>query len=162
MADTSTTEATETAADDTTTTAKAETGGEKPQDVPPEVKQALRKANKEAESLRLKLKEYEDRDKTEAEKLAERAATAERERDAAKAAELRLRIAAKHGISDEHADLFLNGTDEATLTKQAEQLVQLAESSKKRSNHVPREGTSPTSGSSSEREFTRSLFGTGD
>ena len=161
MADTSTTEATETVADDTTTTSEA-TSGERPQDVPPEVKQALRKANKEAESLRLKLKEYEDRDKTEAEKLAERAATAERERDAAKAAELRLRIAAKHGISDEHADLFLNGTDEATLTKQAEQLVELAEASKKRSNHVPREGTTPASGDSDERQFAQSLFSGGD
>ncbi|MEU7677943.1 hypothetical protein AB0C42_24385 [Micromonospora taraxaci] len=161
MADTSTTEATEAAADDTTT-ARAETGGERPQDVPPEVKQALRKANKEAESLRLKLKEYEDRDKTEAEKLAERAATAERERDEANAAALRLRIAAKHGISDEHADLFLNGTDEATLTQQAEQLAQLAGSSKKRSNHVPREGTTPASGGSDERQFAQSLFGGGD
>lgn len=162
MADTSTTEATDTAADDTTTTAKAETGGEKPQDIPPEVKQALRKANKEAESLRLKLKEYEDRDKTEAEKLAERAATAERERDEANAAALRLRIAAKHGISDEHADLFLNGTDEATLTEQAEQLAQIAGSSRKRSNHVPREGTTPASGGSDERQFAQSLFSGGD
>ncbi|MET7867975.1 hypothetical protein [Micromonospora taraxaci] len=158
MADTtSTTEATEKAADDTST-ASAETGGERPQDVPPEVKQALRKANKEAESLRLKLKEYEDRDKTESEKLAERAAAAERERDAARAAELRLRIAAKHGISDEHADLFLNGTDEATLTEQAEQLAKLAESPKKQGNYVPREGTSPTSGSSEAQQLARSLF----
>jgi hypothetical protein len=148
-----------TAADDSVKEPEGQdTGREAKPDVPPEVKAALRKANKEAEALRLKLKEYEDRDKTETEKLAERAATAERERDEAKAAALRLRIAAKHGISDEDADLFLTGTDEATLAKQAERLAQRAEDRKKHGNHVPREGTNTNPGSSTEREFARNLF----
>lgn len=47
------------------------------QDIPVEVKRALQKANKEAETLRLKLKEFEDRDKTDAQRIQE-------ERDALK------------------------------------------------------------------------------
>lgn len=36
---------------------------------------------------------------------------------------LRLRVAAKHGISDEDADLFLTGSDQETVEKQAAALV---------------------------------------
>lgn len=39
---------------------------------------------------------------------------------------LRWRIAAKNGISDEDAETFLTGTDEASLTRQAERLKALA------------------------------------
>ena len=60
-------------------------------ELPKEVQAALRKANKEAETLRLKLKEFEDRDKSEAQKLIERAEQAERERDALKVQSLRAR-----------------------------------------------------------------------
>jgi hypothetical protein len=95
-------------------------------------KRALDRMNQEAKAARAqlaealaKLKEYEDRDKTEAQKLAERAAEAEKAA-AAKAAEvLRLRIALKHQISDEDAEIFLTGSDEETLTRQAERLVAL-------------------------------------
>ena len=69
-----------------------------------------------------KLAEIEDRDKSEVEKATSRVQTAERERDEARAEVLRLRVATKHGISDEDADLFLTGSDEETLTKQAERL----------------------------------------
>lgn len=37
---------------------------------------------------------------------------------------LRLRVAAKHGISDEDADLFLTGADTETLERQAARLVE--------------------------------------
>lgn len=84
---------------------------------------ALTKANKEAEKHRLKIKEFEDRDKTELERAAEASKAAEQERDAAKAESLRLRTAIRHGISDEDAELFLTGTDEETLTRQAERLA---------------------------------------
>ena len=95
-------------------------------------KRALDRMNQEAKAARAqlaealaKLKEYEDRDKTEAQKLAERAAEAEKAA-ATKAAEvLRLRIALKHQISDEDAEIFLTGSDEETLTRQAERLVAL-------------------------------------
>lgn len=106
-----------------------------------------------------KLDEIEQANKSEAEKLAEAKAAAERERDAAKVEAARLRVAAKHGISDEDADLFLTGTDEATLTKQAERLAQLVE--KKSTNYVPRVGANPKPPESGEREFVRNLFGSG-
>ena len=133
----------------------------KPAEVPPEVKAALRKANKEAETLRLRLKEYEDRDKSEAEKQAERLQALEAEARTARAEALRLRIAAKFGIGDEDADLFLTGTDEETLTKQAERLAQRVSDRKKQGNAAPREGANPNPGGpqTDEREFVRNLFG---
>lgn len=67
--------------------------------------------------------EIEEANKTEQQRIAERAESAERERDEARTEALRLRVAAKHAISDEDADLFLTGTDEESLTKQAERLA---------------------------------------
>ncbi|PAX92985.1 hypothetical protein CLM82_00015, partial [Streptomyces albidoflavus] len=76
-----------------------EQGGEQPQgpggtSVPPAVERALRKANEEAKTLRLKLKEFEDRDKTEAERLAERASEAEKRASTAEQGLLRWKVAA--------------------------------------------------------------------
>ncbi|HEY9411131.1 MAG TPA: hypothetical protein VIP77_16245 [Jiangellaceae bacterium] len=121
------TETTERAVEESETPETTETAAQEPAkpEVPPEVKRALNKANKEAEALRLKLKEFEDRDKTEAQKLTERAAEAERAAATKDAELLRLRTALKHGISDEDAETFLTGSDEETLTKQAERLVAL-------------------------------------
>lgn len=87
---------------------------------------AARKAAEKAQAeLAAKLKEFEDRDKSEAEKLAERAAAAEKTAADKDAELLRLRTALKHGISDDDAETFLTGTDEATLTRQAERLPAL-------------------------------------
>src|SRR5687768_9017294 len=95
MAEETTTEATETAADDTTTT--------EPQppksDVPPEVARALKKANNEAEKLRLKLKEYEDRDKTEQQRLAEALQAAEKRAQDAEMRVTRLEVASEKGLT---------------------------------------------------------------
>lgn len=56
---------------------------------------------------------------------AQKAAKDAEEAAATAAAEaLRLRVAAKHGISDEDADLFLTGTDAETLERQAARLVE--------------------------------------
>lgn len=70
------------------------------------------------------------------------------------------RIQAKHGISDEDADLFLTGADEDALTKQAERLAEHAQDRKKQGNRSPREGDNqrPDGDDSSMREFTRNLF----
>lgn len=54
---------------------------------------------------------------------------------------LRWRIAAKHGISDDDAETFLVGTDEASLTKQAERLKALATNAPPRSD--PSQGARP-------------------
>lgn len=70
-----------------------------------------------------KLDEIEDAQKSEAEKAAERIALLEKEASTARAEALRFKVASKHGISDEDADLFLTGSDEETLTKQAERLA---------------------------------------
>lgn len=109
-----------------------------------------------------RLDELEQANKSEIEKANEAKAKAEAEVAAAKAEALRLRVAAKHGISDEDADLFLTGTDEATLTKQAERLSERVADRKKRGNVAPKEGGSadtPGGGTSDLREFTRNLFG---
>ena len=80
-------------------------------DIPAEVKAALRKANKEAETLRLKLKEIEDRDKSEQQKALDRAEAAEAQLATERAARLRLTIAAEFGLS-EIADAIAGSTED--------------------------------------------------
>lgn len=128
-------------------------------DVPPEVKAALRKANKEAETLRLKLKEYEDRDKSDVERQTERVQALEAEAREARTEALRLRVAAKFGIGDEDADLFLTGADEETLTKQAKRLSDRETERKKQGNHVPREGDTSRPAVDERRQFADFLTG---
>ena len=74
-----------------------------------------------------KFEEIEQANKSELEKLTEERETIARERDAARAEVLRYRVAAKHGITDEDAELFLTGSDEETLTKQAQRLSERVE-----------------------------------
>lgn len=68
---------------------------------------------------------YVESQKTETQKLSDAKAAAEKDAADAKAEALRYRIAAKNEISDEDAEIFLTGSDEETLTKQAERLVAL-------------------------------------
>lgn len=91
-------------------------------DVPPEVKAALRKANKEAETLRLKLQEFEDRDKTEAQKLAERAEAAEKRAIELETRALRLEVAADKGLTPAQAKRLVGSTREE-LEADADELV---------------------------------------
>lgn len=81
------------------------------------------KANADAAT---RLAEIEESQKTEAQRLTDAKTAAEAETATARTEALRWRIAAKHGISDEDADTFLTGTDEESLTKQAERLTALA------------------------------------
>lgn len=79
-----------------------------------------------------KLDQIEEQNKTEMQRIAERAEAAERERDKVRAESLRWRVAAQFGISSESgpdgepsdAELFLTGSDEETLTRQAQRLQQ--------------------------------------
>src|SRR5687768_1731655 len=96
------------------------------------------KANADAAK---RLAEYEDAQKSEAQKAADRIAQLEQETTAAKRDALRFKVASKFGIGDEDADLFLTGSDEETLTKQAERLAARTDERKKTGNQVPREGT---------------------
>lgn len=77
---------------------------------------------KENAEARKRLDQIEEKNKTELQRANERAEQAEREREAEKVASLRWRIAAKHGISDEDAEMFLTASDEDSLTRQAQRL----------------------------------------
>lgn len=99
--------------------------------------------------------------KSEIEKANDRIAAAEATAAQALIAATRYRVATKFGISDEHADLYLTGTDEETLTKQAEGLSKLASDRKKQGNVVPKEGATSDATPSDERAFVRDLFSAG-
>jgi TolA-binding protein len=114
-------------------------------------KKALDAERRRANTAEKTLKSLQARiDEIEAEKLSkEERAVKERddafaELTAAKAEVLRFRIAAKFGITDEDAELFLTGTDEETITKQAERLADRTKSAAKDGLRVPVEGRSPS------------------
>ena len=73
-----------------------------------------------------RLSEIEQANETALEKAQREAREAEQRAEALIAEALRYRVAAKHGISDEDAELFLTGTDEQTLERQAARLVERA------------------------------------
>ncbi|HET6865460.1 MAG TPA: hypothetical protein VFH80_06035 [Solirubrobacteraceae bacterium] len=83
---------------------------------------------------------------------------------------LRAEIAGEFGISTKRGDkgepsdaeLFLTGTDEATLRSQAQRLADRESERKKNGNHVPREGNNPQPGPDTVRDFTRNLFKPGE
>lgn len=92
-------------------------------------REARQAAEKAAKDLADRLKELEDRDKTEAERLTEAKLAAEQKAADALAEALRYKVATRFGINDEDAELYLTGTDEATLVRQAERLAELAKAS---------------------------------
>jgi membrane protein involved in colicin uptake len=117
------------------------------------------KANAEAAK---RLAEIEEANKTEAQRTADRLAAAEQEAADARREALKFKIASKFQIGDEDADLFLTGSDEESLTRQAERLTAREGERKKNGNHVPREGTTTGEPRADEmREFTRQLFAGG-
>lgn len=79
-------------------------------DLPPEVKRALSKANKEAETLRLKLKEFEDRDKTEAQRLQEERDALKAERDQLALDTMRREVADEKGLTPAQARRLVGST----------------------------------------------------
>lgn len=107
------------------------------------------KANADAAK---RLAEIEDANKSEAEKAAERIRELEAEAEAARREALRFKVASKYGIGDEDADLFLTGSDEETLAKQAERLAARAADQKKGGNRVPDEGRAPNPAKGSKGE----------
>lgn len=117
--------------------------------------QAERDARAAAEK---RLKEFEDRDKTEAEKTAERLAAAEKRADELEAKALRAEVAASKGVPAS----LLSGSTKQELEAYADQLIQFRGEQRSNGLHVPNEGISPTVQPSSEKEFAKALFGTGD
>ena len=99
--------------------------------LPEWAREAISKANKEAATYRTKVRELEplaseaqklkEAQQTEAERIAARAAAAERERDDARAEGLRYKAAATHGISEDYFDLLGTG-DAETISGRAERV----------------------------------------
>jgi hypothetical protein len=86
------------------------------------LKAALKKANEEAATFRHKLKELEDRDKSDSEKLAERAAAAEKRAAEAEANALRLEVAAEKGLTKSQVKRLVGATREE-LEADADELL---------------------------------------
>lgn len=105
-----------------TGTDPAQGGGQS--EVPPEVRRALNRANREAETLRKKLKEFEDRDKSAAQLLEERAVAAERVAADAQSQLLRFQVAAEKGLPAELV-ARLQGSDAKELAADADKLLEL-------------------------------------
>ena len=99
-------------------------------------------AEKAAKALQARLDALEAEKMSKEEKAIKDAQDAAERASRAEAEALRWRIAAKHGISDADAELFLNGSDEDTLTRQAERFKELA-SKPSKGTHVPGVGNQP-------------------
>lgn len=106
-----------------------------------------------------KFEELQEADKSELQKAQDQIASIEQERDNALRDALRFKVASKYGVGDEDADLFLTGSDEDTLVKQAERLSQRNDMQLKQGNHVPDEGKPLTAQEGSDVAFARSFFG---
>lgn len=105
-----------------------------------------------------------DSQKSSEQKFEERLSGMEKRAQEAEARALRSDIAARHGITAEDRDLFLTGSDEATLEAQAKRLAERVADQKKNGNRAPKEGRTTNSGDADKdlREFTKNLFGRTD
>lgn len=106
--------------------------GETPDETIAGLRRALEKANAEAKQNRLAAQELDkvkQAQMTDLEKAQAQARSYEEAAAKAQAEALRWRIAAKHGISDEDAQTFLTGGDEASLERQAQRLASLSTAS---------------------------------
>ncbi len=113
MAENATTVASQADADEAVETVDAEQpAAHAAPEVPAEVKRALSKANKEAETLRLRLREFEDRDKTDAQKLQEERDALRAERDALTLQQLRREVADEKGLTAAQARRLVGSTRE--------------------------------------------------
>jgi hypothetical protein len=121
------------------------------------------KRAKENAAAATRLAEIEESQKSEAQKASDRIKQLETDAADARREALRFKVASKHGIDSEMADLLLTGADEAAMTKQAEAIKQQSDMRKKSGNRVPAEGkTTPQSGDDPMREFARGLFSKDD
>ena len=89
-------------------------------------REARKAAEKAATDLQSQLEQIQQAQMSDLEKAQAQARSYEEAATKAQAEALRWRIAAKHGISDGDAETFLTGSDEASLTRQAERLAALA------------------------------------
>lgn len=86
-------------------------------------REARKQAEQQAKSLQAQIDSLNAEKMSDLEKAQAAAKVAADEAAAAKVEALRYRLAAKHGISDEDATLFLTASDEAAMQAQAERLA---------------------------------------
>lgn len=117
-----------TSTDSAETTATVET---QPEDLGEAGKKALaqeraakKAAEKQLSELQKRLQEFEDRDKTEAQKLADRVAAAEQERDALLLTAMRQKVALEKGLPATLAER-LKGSTEDEMSADADELLSL-------------------------------------
>ena len=125
--------------DTTTDTTEATEQGATPNDVAEQLgeggqkalkaeRDARKAAEKAAADLNAQIQQIQQAQMSDLERAQAQAREFEESATKAQAEALRWRIAAKHGISDDDAETFLTGSDEAALTRQAERLASLATS----------------------------------
>lgn len=164
MSDTTAAPATEPTTDPAATSTETQQGD--PAELGQSGKKALdaeRTARKAAEKATADLQRQLDEINRANESALERAQreAKEAQESAAKATAdaLRFRVAAKHGISDEDADLFLTGTDEATLVRQAARLVERTPTSPLPDPSQGGKGTSPALNSDALEQALKNKLG---
>lgn len=109
-------------------------------------KQKAREQEKKAKenvAARVELDNLKAAQLTNEERITAELSQAITERDQALTDLLRWKVATRFGIADEDVDLFLTGTDEETLTKQAERLAERTPSTNG-GLYVPAEGRNPS------------------
>jgi hypothetical protein len=127
-------------------------GGKKALDAERRARQA---AEKSAADFKKRLDEIEAANLSELDKAKKQAQEAQEAATRAAADASRFRIAAKHGINDEDADLFLTATDPETLERQAAALVARTPASPKAD---PSQGAKGSSGSKTTADSFAEFF----
>jgi len=105
-----------------------------------------------------KLAEIEEANKSEAEKVAERLAAAEKRAAELEAKATRAEIAAAKGVPAQ----LLTGSTQEELEASADALIKFRGDQGSNGLRVPNEGKSPAKQPNSESEFVAGLFGSGD
>lgn len=106
------------------------------------LKAALKKANKEAEQHRLKLKELEDRDKSDAEKLSETNRSLEERARKAEIDACRMRVGLRKGLTEAQVRRLIGDTEEE-LEAGAADLLDSFKTAEPTSSARPRERLRP-------------------
>lgn len=117
----------------------------KPDNDVAELKAALRKANKEAETNRLKLKELEDKDKSESEKLTTRVAELESQLTKSQGEVQRLSVALDKGLTKTQARRLV-GESEEDLIADADDLLASFQSAGDETKPAPAKPTADLKG----------------
>ena len=116
-------------------------------------REARKAAEKSATELAARIKEFEDRDKSETERQSERLAEFERENAELKSAKTRAEVAAAKGVPVE----LLTGSTQEELEASADALNKFKGEKQTQRLHIPNEGNSPTNTSNPSDDFAEFL-----